>query len=301
MEYIIDEANMVRNEKSFVTSSMLVKDNKIRFMKDTILSTRIMRMNLSSYVMTPGHVMVVDDLPSMPFQQYKSFIIENYIRKGCTTLLSIFTIHKEQELVPKLKEARAHMLNSPIDYYFAVRVPLQLLTPSLIRQCKRYKIPAILVEIDEGSSIQTIPWGWIKDALYQFPIAFIPCLRRKPVNIKVLKKTWKTVMKEERISHLIECPEAGKPLPLEVLMKLGIYPTKGDLRVGGEVNYNLYVYPEDRIIETIEDLDYDSHIPEITVHQGKVIKVGEKVSFRPGFGNECTVTIPGHFLQGRGS
>ncbi|WP_078380195.1 hypothetical protein [Sutcliffiella halmapala] len=300
MEYIIDEANIVRNEKSFVTSSLLIKDNKIQFMKDVILSKKMMRMNLSPYVMTPGHVMVVDDLPFMTFQQYKSYIIENYIRKGCTTLLSVFTIHTERELAQKLKEARTHMLNSPIDYYFALRIPLQKLTPSLIRHCKRYKIPAILLEIEEDSDLQNIPWGWMKDALYQFPIAFIPCLRNKPANIKGLKKTWKTIMKEEKLPHLIECPEAGKPLSLDVLMKLGIYPTKGDLRVGGELNYNLYIYPEDRIIETIEDLDYDSHIPEITVHQGNVIKVGKKISFRPGFGNECTVTIPGHFLQGRG-
>ncbi|WP_223702033.1 hypothetical protein [Sutcliffiella deserti] len=297
MEYIIEDANIVKNFKAFKTSSLHVKNNSIRFMKESIPSTRTMRMNLSPYVMTPGHVMVVDELPPMAFPQFKLYLTENYLRKGCTTLLSVFTIKKERELPEKLKEARARMLNSPIDYYFAVRIPLKKLTPSFIRQCKRYKIPAVFLEIEDESGLQSVPWGWIKDALFQFPITFIPCLKGKPPNSKAIMKRWKTNMRDQNLSHLPECPYDGQVLSLKILMLLGIYPTKGDLRVGGELNYNLYFYPEDRIIETIEDLDYDSHIPEVTVHRGSIVKAGEKIIFRPGFGNECTVTIPGHFLQ----
>lgn len=299
MEYIIDQANIVKGDSSFKTASLLVKDNSIRLMKETILSTRLKRMNFSSYVMTPGHVMIVDELPSMSFQEFKSYMIDHYLNLGCTTLLSVFTIQHEREFAEKLKLAKSYLLNSPIDYYFAIRVPIAKLTPSLIRLCKRHRLPAVFLEISDEVSLRNVAWGWIKEALYQFPIAFIPCLRKAPTTGKQIKKTWKVIMKEERLPHLIECPEAGKALEKELLMKIGIYPNKGDLRVGGELNYNLFVYPEDRIIETIEDLDYDSHIPEITVHRGIILKAGESISFRPGFGNECMVTVPGHFMEGR--
>jgi hypothetical protein len=127
--------------------------------------------------MTPGHVMVVDDLPRMAFHHFKTYIIKNYLQKGCTTLLSVFSINRERELVEKLKEARSFLLNSPIDYYFAVRIPLKNLTPSFVRMCKRYKIPAVFLEIDEESTLHSVPWGWIKESLYQFPVTFLPCLK----------------------------------------------------------------------------------------------------------------------------
>ena len=31
------------------------------------------------------------------------------------------------------------------------------------------------------------------------------------------------------------------PLSLDVLKKIGIYPQQGDLRIGGEVDYNIYI------------------------------------------------------------
>jgi hypothetical protein len=298
MEYIIEEANIVKYKKTLLTNSIQVKNNRIQYMKaGNFLHSRIMKMNLSSYVMTPGHVMLIDNLQYMPLKQFKAFIADNYLKRGCTTLLSLFDVPNEHELRSKLKAAQSYLLNSPIDYYFAVRVPLKKLTPSFIRQCKRYKIAAVFLEMDDTTELSSLPWGWIKDALYQFPITFLPCWQQTSPSKKAKKKKeWKEIMKKERLCHAQDCPETSSPLNMDILMKIGIYPTKGDLRVGGELDYNLYLSPEDRIIETIEDLDYDSHIPEVTVHRGTIINGCGNVLFRPGFGNEYTVTIPGHFL-----
>ncbi|WP_339146492.1 MULTISPECIES: hypothetical protein [unclassified Sutcliffiella] len=298
MEYIMEAANMVKNNNSLLKSNILVKNNKVHYMKEgPFTNSRSMRMDVSPYVLTPGHVMIVDDLEQMPFQDFKQCITENYLKKGCTTLLSLVTIQREQDLLPALRKARTTLLNSPIDYYFSVRIPLEKLTSSFVRQCRRNKIPAVFLQLEDNSELSSIPWGWVKDSLYQFPITFLPCWQNLSSSKKAKKKKeWKIIMKEERLSHSIHCPEAGKPLDLDLLMKIGIYPTKGELRVGGELDYNLYMSPEGHIIETIENLDYDSHIPEVTVHKGTIIRVGEDVLFRPGFGNECTVTMPGHFL-----
>ncbi|MCG1023053.1 hypothetical protein [Sutcliffiella horikoshii] len=298
MEYIMEAANMVKNNNSLLKSNILVKNNKVHYMKEgPFTSSRSMRMDISPYVLTPGHVMIVDNLEQMPFLDFKQYITENYLKKGCTTLLSLITIQREQDLLPALKKARTNLLNSPLDYYFAVRIPLKRLTASFARQCRRQKISAVFLQMEDDSEFPSIPWGWVKDSLYQFPITFLPCWQNLTSSKKAKKKKeWKVMMKKERLSHSIHCPEAGKPLDLDLLMKIGIYPTKGELRVGGELDYNLYLSPEGHIIETIENLDYDSHIPEVTVNKGTIIRVGEDVLFRPGFGNECTVTMPGHFL-----
>lgn len=298
MEYIMEAANMVKNKNTLLKSNILVKNNKVHYMKEgPFTSSRSMRMDISPYVLTPGHVMLADNIEQMPFQEFKRFITENYLKKGCTTLLSLITIQREQDLLSALKKAKTILLNSPIDYYFAVRIPFHKLTASFVRQCRRHKVSAVFLQMEDHSELSSIPWGWIKDALYQFPITFLPCWQNiSPTKNAKKKKEWKIIMKEERLSHSVHCPEAGKPLDLDLLMKIGIYPTKGDLRVGGELDYNLYLSPEGHIIETIENLDYDSHIPEVTVHKGTIIRVGENVLFRPGFGNECTVTIPGHFF-----
>ncbi|MGD6994669.1 hypothetical protein [Sutcliffiella horikoshii] len=298
MEYIIEAANVVKNKSTLLHTNLLVKDSKIHYMKESsFANSRSMRMDISSYVLTPGHVMLVDNLEQMPFPQFKQFITENYLKKGCTTLLSLITVQREKELLQTLKRARTFLLNSPIDYYFAVRLPFHKLTPSFVRQCRRYKISAIFLQMDDTTELSSVPWGWIKDALYQFPVTFLPCWQNiSPSKKNKKKKEWKLIMKEEKLTHATECPEQGSPLDLDLLMKIGIYPSKGDLRVGGELDYNLYLSPEGHIIETIENLDYDSHIPEVTVQKGTVIKAGDEVLFRPGFGKECTVTIPGHFL-----
>ncbi|CAG9622644.1 hypothetical protein [Sutcliffiella rhizosphaerae] len=299
MEYIMEATNILKHNKNLQTTNIYVKQNSIYYMKDSPFqsSTKTTKMNLSSYLLTPGHVMLLDNIDYMPFSQFKTYMTENYLRKGCTTLVSLFQVEREREFASALKKARSNLLNSPLDYYYAVRIPLKKLTPSLVRQCRRYKIAAIFLEMDEGTSISALPWGWIKDALYQFPITFLPCWKKiNSANKSKKKKEWKKVMKQERLSHSEECPAAGFPLSIDLLMKIGIYPTKGDLRVGGELDYNLYVSPEGHIIETIQNLNYDSHIPEVTVHKGTIIKTGESFLFRPGFGKECTVTVPGHFL-----
>ncbi|MCZ0754454.1 hypothetical protein [Anoxybacillus sp. J5B_2022] len=84
------------------------------------------------------------------------------------------------------------------------------------------------------------------------------------------------------------------PLPLAVLKKIGIYPQKGDLRIGGEVDYNLYAHISSKVAETFV-VDYDKHVPVITVHNGKVMKAGDELFFQPGFGRERVVRAPGMF------
>ncbi|QFT89390.1 hypothetical protein FIU87_12095 [Bacillus sp. THAF10] len=298
MEYLMEDVNVLKLNKNLQQTNIYVKHHKIHYMKENPYPNKgTMKMNLASYLLTPGHVMLLDMEDHMPFQPFKTHLTLHYLKKGCTSLLCLFSVERERDFGIRLKKARTSMLNSPLDFYFAIRIPIRKLTTSLLRQCKRHKIAAVFLELEDETELHSIPWGWIKDALYQFPITFLPCLRNvSPAKRNKKKKEWNMVMKNERLSHSRDCPKEAAPLEMDLLMKIGIYPSKGDLRVGGELDYNLYLVPEGHIIETIQNLDYDSHIPEVTVHNGTIIHSGNHVLFRPGFGKECKVSVPGHFL-----
>jgi len=49
------------------------------------------------------------------------------------------------------------------------------------------------------------------------------------------------------------------------------------------------------IVAETFSVDYDKHVPVITVHNGKVMKAGDQLFFYPGFGQERTIRAPGMF------
>ncbi|UOK56851.1 hypothetical protein MGI18_19080 [Bacillus sp. OVS6] len=92
-----------------------------------------------------------------------------------------------------------------------------------------------------------------------------------------------------------DCPSEHEPLEKSLLMKIGIYPEKGDIRIGGEVDYNLYVRNGFNSVEEMSASRYHNHIPTFTIHKGQLIKVDEKVCIRPGFGEFCEISMSGRF------
>lgn len=87
------------------------------------------------------------------------------------------------------------------------------------------------------------------------------------------------------------------PLSLDVLKKIGIYPQQGDLRIGGEVDYNLYKKESvSRLVAETPIVDYDNHVPVVTVHKGRLLKVENQIHFYPGFGMERVIRAPGMFV-----
>ncbi|MFS1518168.1 hypothetical protein V1503_17200 [Bacillus sp. SCS-151] len=299
MAYIIDEAKVLKGN-GVEACSIFVKNNKIDFIRENANRFRSLKMNVNSFIVTPGHVMLDLSLStSLPFQLFKQHLRTHFLMKGCTTILVICKIPYENQLINELNKVRGNLVNSPIDYYIGVQISLKTLTPSFVRACKRNKIPVILVEIEHEDDLFDVQWGWIREALFLYPIVFIPVWQnqiRPKQEQKKLTKIWNHHTSTHKIPTIVECPQEGRPLSKEVLTKIGIYPAKGDIRVGGEVDYNLY-NQEDQVKKVAQKafVDYHNHNPAITVHKGVVIKSGDKIDFRPGFGNECSVKIPGYF------
>ena len=300
MTYIIAQAKVLKLDR-IVNCSILVKDNRIDYISTNMKRLRLMRVNVSNFLLTPGHVMIDFAFPQhQTFQQTKEYFRSKYLAKGCTTILAITHIQYERELPRKLNQLKHLLINSPIDYYVGVKIPLTTLTPSFIRACKRNKVPVVLIEIENESDLIQVPWGWIAESFFSYSLPLIPLWSSK-VHSNRLKNTvemWKNLMKENQIPTIPLCPKENTPLSLDVLKKIGIYPAKGDIRIGGEVDYNLYDLNE--ISYTVDQrplVDYHCHMPKITMHKGKFVKISEQIYFHPGFGDECTVKVPGHFAS----
>lgn len=300
MAYILEKANVLKNNK-VLSCSILIKNQRVDYMKENLKQLSFMKTNLSQYLLTPGHVMINYSFSKEhSFQSFKMEMTENYLRKGCTTILVINDVKNENELVHSLKKTRNYLLNSPIDYYLGIRIPLESLTPSLLVACRRKKIPVIIVTIEKMDDLNKVPWGWIRDSYHSYQIPIIPHWKVKEKTIFNNRKEeiWKTITTENRIPTIPVCPSEAEPLSIDMLKKIGIYPEKGDVRVGGELDYNLYEH--DSISYSVDEkptLDYHNLIPSITMHKGNFTKVGPKVYFRSGFGNECIVKKPGFFTS----
>jgi hypothetical protein len=294
LPYIIDQAYVMK-EKEMVRCSILVKNEKIDYISESMSQYQFIRMDAKSFLLTPGHVMVDFTLSTQTsFTQLRQYMQTNLLMKGCTTVLAVTRIRGEQEFYVKLGELRDRLINSPIDYYLAVQTPLKTLTPSFVRLCKKNKIPALFLEITSIEELQSVPWGWIREALFPYFITMIPIWGEREKNKHV--QIWNDIMKKHRIPHMSHCPEQHYPLSKDFLKKVGIYPAKGEIRIGGDVDYNLYDMKD--ISFSVEEkplLDYHKHSPKVTIHKGKMMKAESTIFFRPGFGNECKVLLPGQF------
>ena len=73
--YIIENANWVKDSK-ITQTSLLVKDDKISAIRDRFSYYRYMRMDVSSFMMTPGHVMCDLEVPEgTDFAVYDTVLI----------------------------------------------------------------------------------------------------------------------------------------------------------------------------------------------------------------------------------
>ncbi|WP_064091034.1 hypothetical protein [Rossellomorea aquimaris] len=296
--FVIDKANLVKDSK-IVQSSILIENNKISAMKDSFTYYAFMKMRVDPFIMTPVHVMCDLELPlKQEFSSLKNYFINEFISKGCTTILTSFSLQYEYQFLEKLKEKRTSLLNSPLDYTLGISVPADLITQNTVKLCKDHKIPIIWVALDNIEQLKKIKWGWIKGLLYNYPITFVPFFTTnidKKLKMKHLK-IWQKMMKNERIQHFSDEIQQKTPLPMEQLKKIGIYPHRGNFIVGGEISYNLYMRKENSSNEEHSTFKYEDHVLKCTMNKGKCFYSFNQGYFYPGVGEEIIIHTPGYFI-----
>jgi hypothetical protein len=259
---------------------------------------RVIKMNAESYIMTPSYVLFNSYIPHIgSFHDLKKYLTETFLLKGCTTLFTYVNVFYENELPANIIKLKTALLSSPIDFVIGVKVPIRMITPSFIRKCKKEKIPAIFVDLQNPDELEKIPWGWIREAMFPFNCPLIPLISSElKKEVKNVLSKWNGIMKSENIPALYEEIEENHPLPVSVINKIGLYPQKGSLMCGMELSYNLYLKTKE--IQNVDEenlFHYHSDRLVVTVHKGKVIRAGNEVLFKPGYGEYVRVRTPSYF------
>lgn len=295
--YIIENANLLK-DKQLKTCSLLISKNRIAKIDSHFSHYRLIKMNAGPFIMTPSYVLFNSNIPQIKsFQELKRCLIKEFMLKGCTTLFTYVNVSYENELTTKITELKTALLSSPIDYLIGVKVPIRLLTQSFIRKCKKEKIPAIFVDLQNFDELEKIPWGWIKEAMFPFNSPLIPIISSvQKKEVKTVLSKWKGIMKRENIPALYEEIEENYPLTITVLNKIGLYPQKASLMSGTEVSYNLYTkINEIKNIDEVNLFHYHGDRLVVTVHKGTVQRAGDNVIFKPGNGEHVRVQTPSYF------
>lgn len=297
MTYIIENATILK-EQRMTNASLLIENGKILSIKPDYKRYRFIRMNAASFIMTPTSTLLCKEFPlNLPFQALKKFFISEFILKGCTTFITLAEVNHEQALSKEIKRVHTRLFSSPIDYIIGVKISSRLLTPALIRKCKREKVPAIFVEVHHKDELDALPWGWLREAMFPYNSPLIPIfVNDNEKERNELKIIWKRVMQNEKIPSINDEIGENEPIPYPVLKKIGIYPKKSSIHQGLELSYNLYLKSREiRNIEEVELFHYHRHMLVHTVHKGEVIRAQENIDFRPGFGEHVKITTPSYF------
>lgn len=285
MHYLIDRATLMMNGKKSIVS-MLIQEDEIRLIGNAFSQSLVMKMDVSPFIMTPSLVKFIPHIPDLPFPQFKQFFSEQFLLTGCSAFVTTFRIQYEFEFESKLLEKRTQLLNSPIDYMLGVQMPADKVTTSIVKKCKKEKIPLIFIELKKD--LPSIPWGWLREAAFPFNPIFIPVFLppQKPFAEKRTLQKWAKQMKEERISHLAYPLTEKKSLNEDELKLFGLYPKRGVLRPGGEISYNLYLKMD----------EWDKKNPDIAVYKGLFNTIENQSFFRPGFGQEIMINKTALFV-----
>lgn len=295
--YIIENANILK-DKQLTTCSLLISEDRIIKIQPCFNHYRVMKMNVDPYIMTPSFVLFNSKIPyKESFPEVKNYLIDQFLLKGCTTLFTYVDVSYENELTEKFKEMKTALVGCPVDFIIGIRIPVRLITPSLMRICKKEKIPAIFIELEDPAQLENVPWGWIREAIFPFNCPLIPKISSsQKKEAKAVLSKWKGTMVKEKIPAIYEDIEENQPLPATVLNKIGLFPQRASLMHGTELSYNLYL--KGREINNVDEVNlfhYHGDRLVVTVHKGKIVRSGAKVLFKPGYGEHLKVRTPSYF------
>lgn len=291
MSYLIRGANELNGAKK----DFLIRDRKIVYKGKNLDHLKSLSLNCGGFFITPGRVgMDLSMIRNEEDALCKNRFIE-WQRIGCTTMLVVCPLENEQDLREKLRKTRHRMINSSVDYVIGVSFPMGKLTPSFVRLCKLEKIPFIFAKVGSEEELGAVDWPWIRNALFSYRLTIVPDTKHFPLQGRALMKWmkhWQALAAQYDIPTLVDFPEEEMFLTKAATRKIGISPFKGELRTGFDLDYNLY---ESTSLADPLELHYDKDsVPDVVVLRGKLMKAGKTVYYRPGFGKEVTVRVPGY-------
>ncbi|MFV8828359.1 hypothetical protein [Alkalihalobacterium sp. APHAB7] len=293
MKYILADAK--REEGcEFIKKSYYIENDSISYVNDRMDKLKFTRINMSGFTIAAGHIMNDFNIINFKHKEAYKMRFKRLIEKGCTTIVTFPFVENVDELKKKLRHARHQLINSPIDYVIGIQTNIDGFTPALVRKCKNEKVPIILVNITSVEDFYKVAWGRIKEAMLTYQLLVIPNWTVTPLTRKEEQKladTWEMLSNQHRIPthHPFLCEH--EPFSKVLSKKIGLYPKKSELIAGSDVDYIMFQKdaPGQEVCDTPNE-------PAVVVLRGKVLKAGDHVYYKPGYGREVRIAVPRHFL-----
>ncbi|CEG27649.1 hypothetical protein [Bacillus sp. B-jedd] len=288
MPYIIENAAILR-EGRLEISSILTDGKEITAIRCDLGNYSLMKLEIAPFIMTPAHTILDSTLPCKTKEELADTVANELLKKGCTTILTYVDVESEKFLQRRLKEIEEAFILSPADYAIGAKVDLKKLTPSFLRECKKMKLPAVFVNVKSLEGLDTVPWGWLREAIFPYNCPLIPVFDDLDPSLKkqALAK-WEKTMLSWKLPSLNDELAEGTPLPKSALNMIGIYPWRSSLLHKAELSYNLYIRTTGKPAQ--ENSGFCQKIePAVTVHKGRVIRWGEYTDFIRGSGEYIKV------------
>lgn len=299
--YLLDKVTKV-DEQKMKDRCYIIEDGKVRYVTSSFKQWNRKRVNMNGTVICNGRIYFEEDLLK---DTSDLFFLERQIqliKKGCTTIALAPYVKYESELpyIP-LKWAE-YMKKSTIDYVLGLTIPIHLVRTSFIRKCQNSLIPFLKVEIKKEADIHDIQWTHISHTLLHYPLMLIPIFHTTAKRRKALELTWKKYCIEYGIhTELNTSPHST--LDKTFLQKIGLFPQKGTLIAGSDLDYIAYSNGEgksryERLKSLRGDGDrFEQSEPDLVVLRGRILKVFEEIDFIQGYGQQVKIIRPGRFLS----
>ncbi|WP_100407223.1 hypothetical protein [Bacillus solitudinis] len=299
--YLLDRVKKIEKGK-LIPRSYLISNQKINYVNESLNKWKEQRLNAEGFMLDSGNIMIDNELLSMDFSAFQQQQ-RQLLKKGCTTVAVFNQVNYEKQLLTQLKNAKHRMTNSSLDFVIGLSMSLHLLRPTVIRSCQKYKIPVLKIQVSTGDNLQDVPWTHIAQALLSYQVVLLlDIIGGNKRERQAIAHSWYWFCQKYRIPTG-EVPDPHRNWPKSLLQKTGLYPIKGELLIGSDVDYLLYLdYAKTNLdsqalsVEEDSLLDYDKEEPNIVVLRGRNLKINDEYFLKPGFGYHIQVKKPGRFV-----
>ncbi|WP_088102197.1 hypothetical protein [Halalkalibacter urbisdiaboli] len=300
--YLLDQVKKLENG-TLTPRSYLISNQKIQYVNKSLDKWNQRRLNLAGFVLNKGNVMTDDDILGMelaPFQIQQRQLLQ----KGCTTVVVFTQVNYERQMSSQLKKAKHQMTNSSLDFLIGLKMPIGILRPTVIRNCQKNRVPVLKVQVNSVNELNQVPWTHIAQAMLTYPVVLLldthDCQKKEQA---ALESSWNWYCRKYRIPT-DKVPNHQIPWSKPLIQKTGLYPLKGELIIGSDTDYMLFLEREISSIDNSQalsvdestELDYDEREPNIVVLRGRILKVNDDYSLVPGYGCHIQVIKPGRFV-----
>jgi hypothetical protein len=279
MKYIIEKLTAENESASYV-----IEGGKVLCCKIGSLRLKAIKLSYDSFSMHTGKAFFCTAGPEEDSQSFYEKVTSLVGQQGMTTLVTAAETDFHYNVKRSIARMKHALISSPADFSIGIQIPCSRLTPELVKECNRQRVPFIRFSVSSREELLSVPWEWIRDANYLFRLVFVPDFQKcMPVKARAkAAKEWSILSFEKNIPCEAEVQDETELTP-DFLKKTGLYPVKGAFRSGSDADYFL------SFSHSI------SQVPEVGVIRGRIVYIRQDGWFNKGFGKEITVRQTGRF------